>query len=373
MSRILSSLAVTAGLLVVLSVGAASQSAELRVVDASPNGELNQLSEANEIRIVFSEPMVALGRIPSNPAVPFVRITPAMTGTFRWSGTTILIFTPDPAAPLPNATRYTVAVDASASSASGRKLSAPHTFAFTTPTVRLTSMQWYRQQQSATAPVTLILDFNQKVRPADILAHAVVRYLPHEWDPPGLTERERARMAALEPNGVARFDAKVALARQAAARSDVVAARVAADWDRKQYPASETRVVLETTAAPVAGGWLQLTLDTQTPSSEGPARPPQPLRSVAQLAEVFFARPFGCTSECEPSRYNAIGFTTAVRSDTFAAALRVTDITDPTRERNVPPTTKVTRAEFDYGTYRSLEDAGFERQPPVKAYAYRLH
>ncbi|HEX5216455.1 MAG TPA: MG2 domain-containing protein [Vicinamibacterales bacterium] len=372
MSRTLTSLAVTAGLLVGLSVGAASQSAELRVVDASPNGELNQLTEANEVRIVFSEPMVSLGRIPSNPAVPFVRISPAIAGAFRWSGTTILIFTPDPAAPLPNATRYTVTVDASATSASGRKLSAPHTFAFTTPTVRLTSMQWYRQQGSVTAPVTLILDFNQKVRPADILAHAVVRYLPHEWDPPMLTERERARMTALEPNGVPRFDAKVASARQAASRSDLVAARVATDWDRKQYPAAETRVVLETTAAPVAGGWLQLTLDTQTPSAEGPARPPQPLQSVAQLAEVFFARPFGCTSECEPSRYNAVGFTTAVRSDTFAAALRVTDITDPARERTVAPTTKVTRAEFDYGTYRSLEDAGFERQPPVKTYAYRL-
>ncbi len=35
------------------------------MVSAGPTGEVASLAEANEIRIVFSEPMVALGRIPS--------------------------------------------------------------------------------------------------------------------------------------------------------------------------------------------------------------------------------------------------------------------------------------------------------------------
>ena len=75
--------------------------AQLRVVSSGPEGELAALSEANEIRVVFSEPMVTLGRIPASVTAPFVKVTPSIAGTFRWSGTTILIFTPDPKRPLP--------------------------------------------------------------------------------------------------------------------------------------------------------------------------------------------------------------------------------------------------------------------------------
>ena len=53
------------------------------------------LAEANEIRVVFSEPMVTLGSIPARVTAPFFSVTPAIPGSFRWSGTTILIFTPD--------------------------------------------------------------------------------------------------------------------------------------------------------------------------------------------------------------------------------------------------------------------------------------
>ena len=48
--------------------------------------------------------------------------SPAVPGTFRWSGTTILIFTPDPKRPLPYATRYQVTIDTGADAVSGRKL-----------------------------------------------------------------------------------------------------------------------------------------------------------------------------------------------------------------------------------------------------------
>lgn len=67
----------------------------LTVVSAGPNGEVAELAQANEIRVVFSEPMVVLGKIPQPLRVPFVRIAPAIGGTFRWSGTTVLIFTPE--------------------------------------------------------------------------------------------------------------------------------------------------------------------------------------------------------------------------------------------------------------------------------------
>ena len=105
-------LGVSVLLVILASVLLFAQSATFAVLSYGPTGEINQLQDANEIRVIFSEPMVALGRIPSNPTPPWIHITPAIRGTYRWSGTTILIFTPDPTTPLPYATRYTVTVDA---------------------------------------------------------------------------------------------------------------------------------------------------------------------------------------------------------------------------------------------------------------------
>src|SRR5262245_58514178 len=87
------------------------QAAALSVVSTGPTGEIRQLQDANEIRVTFSEPMVALGRIPSNPTPSWIHIRPAIKGEYRWSGTTTLIFTPDPATPLPYSTRYDVTID----------------------------------------------------------------------------------------------------------------------------------------------------------------------------------------------------------------------------------------------------------------------
>src|SRR5580765_2857522 len=90
---------------------AAQQPPALSVVQSGPTGEVASLAEANEIRIVFSEPMVVVGRIPNPVRAPYVTIRPSIVGTFRWSGTTILIFTPDPSRKLPFATQFEVGVD----------------------------------------------------------------------------------------------------------------------------------------------------------------------------------------------------------------------------------------------------------------------
>jgi hypothetical protein len=55
--------------------------------------------------------MVALGRIPNPVTAPSSRFS-GLAGTFQWSGTSILIFTPDPKVALPFSTRYTVTIDA---------------------------------------------------------------------------------------------------------------------------------------------------------------------------------------------------------------------------------------------------------------------
>src|SRR4051794_3640309 len=112
----------------------------LKVVSAGPNGEVRATEEANEIRVVFSEPMVTLAAVPPRLKPAFFHITPAVTGTYRWSGTTILILTP--ARRLPLATKYAVTIDAGTAAVSGRKLAAPYTFSFITPPAHLLQTQW---------------------------------------------------------------------------------------------------------------------------------------------------------------------------------------------------------------------------------------
>jgi hypothetical protein len=137
-------LTLTACVAAASGTSALAQPAALSIVSAGPRGEVGSLAEANEIRIVFSEPMVSLGRIPAAEAAPFFRMSPAARGTFRWSGTTTLIFTPDPKQRLPLATRYEVTIAETAAAVSGRRLAGPYSFTFTTPTARLLRTTWSR-------------------------------------------------------------------------------------------------------------------------------------------------------------------------------------------------------------------------------------
>ena len=135
MLRVVPILTVVSLLVTPLPVRAQARSTArpLTVVSAGPTGEVASLAEANEVRLVFSEPMVTLGRIPSPVRAPFFSISPAVAGTFRWSGTTILMFTPDAKKPLPFATHYTVTVGATATAVSGRTLERPDTFSSRRP------------------------------------------------------------------------------------------------------------------------------------------------------------------------------------------------------------------------------------------------
>ncbi len=349
-----------------------AQSAVFAILSAGPTGEIRQLEEANEIRIVFSEPMVALGRIPANPTPAWVRIAPAIKGQWRWSGTTILIFTPDPATPLHYATRYTVTVDATATSVAGRPLAKPYQFSFTTPTVRLESARWTRQGSRFDTPVQLALSFNQQVRAADVLAHVAARFEPHPVELPAFAPAERASLASSDPEGLKRFDAKIALARQTAARRDPVTLRLATAWDRKRFPPGDAIVVLETVAAPPPGAFLHLTMDARMPSPDGPALPPTAQTTTVELPKLFFVTGPRCRSECTPSAYNFVAFTEQADAASFARALTATDVTESAQGKPVPKSSRVIEANRDTGPMYSVEDAGFDRQPPARTWALRL-
>jgi uncharacterized protein YfaS (alpha-2-macroglobulin family) len=347
-----------------------AQAPALRVLRAGPSGEIANLPEANEIRIVFSEPMVTLGRIPSPAVAPFVRIAPAVPGTFRWSGTTILIFTPDSKQPLPFATEYRVTIDRGARAVSGRELSEPYSFTFTTPTARLLAVDHYRRDDRFDRPEVFLLRFNQPVEPAAILKHLTMHSEPHEWPRPTLPPSVGS--ATSDPVSLQRFNAKVAAANAAAQSNVDFALRITTDWDKKRWPESPDLVVVETAAVPPPETWLRLTVDPKVPAIQGRATPGEQQGRVFELERAFFVRGFECTRGCDPSRYNPLQTTTSVPLERLRAATRVSQLT-ATGASPVKPAVEASSREqwYSSGTDFSLEDLRLE-QPPATTYAVRV-
>ena len=272
----------------------AQGAAQLTVVRAAPQGEIASREEGNEIRVVFSEPMVTLGRIPARVTAPFFRVTPAIPGTFRWSGTTTLIFTPDAKQPLPWATRYDVTVDTTAIAVSGRRLAVPYKFSFTTPTVRLLRTEWYRRGGRAAGAVVVLLRFNQPVRPAQVAPHVSAQFQPHEWVPPALPDAN-GRLQQVDPTSRARFDAKVALTRAAVTSSAPVQLRLTSDWDQKTYPPASDLVVFETVTTVPSESWVRLSVDGQVPAIGGAATRGVQDGFTIEVEPALFIRGFRCT------------------------------------------------------------------------------
>ncbi len=357
--------------LVLLAASAAAQApAALTVVRTGPEGPLSSLAQANEIRIVFSEPMVTLGRIPTPVVAPFVRIRPAVPGTFRWSGTTILIFTPDPKQPLPYATTYTVTVDPTAVAVSKRTLARPVTFRFTTPTVKLLQTNWYRRGGTVNGAMVVLLRFNQPVRGRDLAAHLTAALEPHEFTPPTFTKDEEARLTAQDPAALAAFAAKVAAVQQVAASTQAVPLQLTTNWDRQRFPASPDLVVLETTAPVAPESWVKVSVGPRVPSPAGPATPGVAQAYTVEAERAFFLDGFECRSACDGDARNALESRVDITVKTFAAALRAVDISGPAPQPVRKPATRPARGEYAPESSRdlTLEDAGFAAQPPNRKY-----
>jgi len=272
----------------------AQQPAALTVVQSGPTNEIQNLREANEIRIVFSEPMVVLGRIPDPVSAPFVTIRPAIQGTFRWSGTTILIFTPDPSRKLPNATQFDVSVDTSAVAVSGRRLAAPYRFTFTTPTVRLLAVDWYRKNKRYDSPMVVALRFNQSVRTADVISHTTLKFDPHAFEAPVLSDAAQARLTTNDSQAVRRLQAKVAAAVNAASSGSPVKFAPAASWDTQRFRQSPDLIVLEVADTVPPDSWMMLELDGNVPAVEGRAIPGQAQNRRIEAEPTFFVDGVRC-------------------------------------------------------------------------------
>ncbi|HSK10099.1 MAG TPA: MG2 domain-containing protein, partial [Vicinamibacterales bacterium] len=354
--------------------GSAAPQRRLSVVSAGPTGEVASLAEANEIRVIFSDPMVALGRIPQPVEAPFFKISPHVEGTLRWSGTTILIFTPADRRPLPFATRFDVTIDGSATSVSGRRLGTPYSFSFVTPTVRLLAAEWVRRTGRYTDPVTIFLRFNQPVRPAHVATHLALAFERHPWAAPAFTPAALARMKALNPQALAAFEAKAAAAARAAAATGPVQAVPTNFWDKERFPPSPDLVVLETTTPVPPDSWVNLVLDTRVMGLQGTETPPTRQSKILELEPTFFVSHFYCTVACNPDSGNPLHLRGEVKVGALAKAVRATDISDPKREvpveRSKPPLGEREQEEYVYDTSGAftLEDLGFVH-PPARTFA----
>jgi uncharacterized protein YfaS (alpha-2-macroglobulin family) len=366
---------VAAALGALISIQAFAQSAPraaLRVVSSGPTGELQEKQDA-EIRVVFSEPMVAVGRVATNAKPSFFSMSPSVAGTYRWSGTTILIFTPSK--PLPRATKYEVRIAAGATAVSGRTLATAYSFSFVTPTVSLLRTDWYRPGGRFDAAPIVVLRFNQPVKTSDVLPHLSLSFQDHREDfvPPVMPPAVAARLRAVDANAASAFAEKVRQATAAVTASGPVSFEVAKDWDKKRFKPSPDMVVIRVTTPVPPGSWVAVATDGRVPSAAGRAVSNRVDRYTIQVEPPFFATAFRCATACDPDNINPIQFTVPVKADAFAAAVRASDITDAARARPVAKGKARAREswELDASDELTLSDAGLE-QPPATTWLATL-
>lgn len=347
----------------VLILTASIQAAPLEIVSSGPTGNTTELAQTNEIRVVFSEPMVVLGRIPDPVRAPFFTIEPAVAGSFRWSGTTTLIFTP--VAPLPYATRFEVTIDESATSVAGNALAKPYRFSFTTPTVRLLRTSWYRKGGQWNAPIVIGLYLNQKVS-GSIAPQVRTEIVPHDWNSPSISDRAFAEMP---PNALKAFQSKVREARASASAARTVNSQLADEWDRSRFGDDPNLVVLETEPGIPPDSWIRISLAPDVASADGPVTPGFEQHYTAQLNPHFFVDDFRCVEDCDPERRHVVSFRVPVEWKSLREAATVTDITDASHPVAVEPSLENDERNWPT-TYASLPDLGYRQEPN---HVYELH
>lgn len=102
----------------------------VEVLRFAPEGDVDL---APQLSVTFNQPMIALSSTASPSTVP-VKLTPQVTGEWRWVGTQTLVF--QPKTRLPMATDYRAEIS-SATSALGSALKAPVSWSFKTPPPKL--------------------------------------------------------------------------------------------------------------------------------------------------------------------------------------------------------------------------------------------
>ncbi len=147
-----------AGALLGLCSPASAQTA-LRIAAVSPSDKASGIESSQTITVTFGEPMVPLGM--SSGGGEFMRIDPAVEGSYQWLGTTTLQFTPSEA--LSPATRFTVTVGEKAVSLNGNRLAAPYSWTFETLRPQLAMSNPVQGERWVQPDRSVFLFFNQPI------------------------------------------------------------------------------------------------------------------------------------------------------------------------------------------------------------------
>lgn len=347
-----------------------TQERPLTIVSASPRGDLSQLADAGEIRIVFSDPMVAIGDSHPDSKPAWLTISPSIPGSFYWSGTRTIVFGADPGIPLPYSTEFVIRVSTDAQARNGRRLEQPYEQRFRTPTVRLLSAGWYRKDGRFDSPIVVGLQFNQPVRAADVALLGRFRPTEHQWERPALSLLERERLARITPDGLARFDAKVDKAsRVAAGAGDTFRGVAAVSWNEARFPRREDLVVLESPTRPEPESWLTFETDGGLEGVQGP------LRGASQSTVIKLEPTFFAGLQCLASCGNGTGFLNLrvpTSPEAVAAAFSIHDLTRADHERVVLGNGALSLRRDEVANVFWLWNVGLPRQPFNSGWMYRL-
>ncbi|MFZ4619351.1 MAG: Ig-like domain-containing protein [Bacteroidota bacterium] len=145
---------------------------QLQIVAVTPTGAVASVDQVDAIAVTFSEPMTSLQAVTSEQRTGYMTFSPAVSGKFRWQGTSTLVFTPDKR--LARATAYVVSIPAGIRSVSGKKLEEAFEWRFVTPAPSIVSVEPANDQNTVELDHSIMVQFNQPVNPFDVAKYISV-------------------------------------------------------------------------------------------------------------------------------------------------------------------------------------------------------
>src|SRR5436189_184814 len=103
--------------------------------------------------------------------------------------------------------------------------------------------------------MVLALRFNQPVRTGDVVSHTNLRFEPHPFEEPALTNDAQARLRTNDPQAITRFQDKVTAATAAASAASTLRFSPATTWDTQRFKPSPDLVMIEVAASTPPDSW----------------------------------------------------------------------------------------------------------------------
>ena len=147
-----------------------TSSGPLQVLRYSPEGAVPL---APSLSVTFSQPMISVSSQEEAAANVPVRLSPQLSGKWRWIGTNTLLF--EPHIRFPMATRYTATVPAGTRSLNGGPTASDVTWTFETPPPTIKQKYPDDNSQGMARDTLMFIEFDQRVDPTDVLKNIKVR------------------------------------------------------------------------------------------------------------------------------------------------------------------------------------------------------